>query len=149
VRALGDYDGDDLASVLPTLRRRLPRLARDLRFEDAARLRDRIGALEEVASRIAELERLRTEELCVLAPAREPAFWRAFFVSQGRVVRRTIPKGIAGRLEIEAGLAVAASAELSIEPEDAADLLVVASVLRRPPAELRVVRLRIAEILAA
>jgi hypothetical protein len=45
--------------VLPTLRRRLPRLARDSRFEDAARLRDRIAALEAVASRVAELERLR------------------------------------------------------------------------------------------
>jgi DNA polymerase III epsilon subunit family exonuclease len=148
-RALGDFEGDDLACVLPTLRHRLPRLARELRFEDAARLRDRITALEEVASRVADLERLRGEDLCVLAPAREPAFWRAFFVSRGRVVRRTVPRGPAGRLEIEAGLAAAANAEVSLASEDASELLVVASVLRRPPPELRVVGLRTSEILAA
>jgi DNA polymerase III epsilon subunit family exonuclease len=149
VRALGNFEGDDLASALPELRTRLPRLARELRFEDAARLRDRIAALEDVASRIGELERLRQEELCVLAPAREPAFWRAYFVSRGRVVRRTVPRGAAGRLEIEAGLAAAATAEISLAPEDAAELLVIAGVLRRPPPELRVVSLQVADILAA
>ena len=148
-RALGDFDGDDISSVLPALRARLPRLARDLRFEDAARLRDRVAALDEVAARVAELDRLRAQELCVLAPAREPAFWRAFFVARGRVTARSVPRGAAGRLEIEAGLAAAANGELSLAPEDAADLLVVAGFLRRPPPELRIVGLRAAEILAA
>ena len=147
-RALGDFDGDDLGTVIPALRARLPRLARALRFEDAARLRDRIGALEEVAARVAELDVLRSEEVCILAPAREPAFWRAFLVAGGRVTARTIPRGAAGRLEIEAGLA-ASAAEPSLAPEDAADLLVVAGYLRRPPPELRVVGLRAAEIAAA
>jgi DNA polymerase III epsilon subunit family exonuclease len=148
-RALGDFDGDDLAAALPALRARLPRLARALRFEDAARLRDRIGALEEVAARVGELDRLRSEEVCLLAPAREPAFWRAFFVVGGRVTARTIPRGAAGRLEIDAGLAASARGELSLAPEDAADLLVVAGYLRKPPPELRVVGLRAAEIAAA
>ena len=148
-RALGDFGGEDLASALQPLRARLPRLARALRFEDAARLRDRIGALEEVAERVAELERLRSEELCVLAPAREPAFRRAFFVAGGRVTARTIPHGPAGRLEIEVGLAAAAAAETSLAAEDAADLLVVAGYLRKPPPELRVVGLGVAEIAAA
>ena len=148
-RALGDFDGDDLSSVLPALRAKLPRLARDLRFEDAARLRDRVAALDEVAARVDELDRLRAQELCVLAPAREPAFWRAFFVARGRVTARSVPRGAAGRLEIEAGLAAAANGELSLAPEDAADLLVVAGFLRRPPPELRIVGLRAAEILAA
>jgi DNA polymerase III epsilon subunit family exonuclease len=148
-RALGDFQGDDVAPLLPELRRRLPRLARALRFEDAARLRDRIAALEEVASRVAELERLRQEELCVLAPTREPAFWRAYFVARGRVVRRTVPRGAAGRLEIEAGLAAAATAGTSFTPEDAAELLVIASVLRRPPPEIRVVGMQVDAILAA
>jgi DNA polymerase III subunit epsilon len=147
-RALGDFDGDDLGTVIPALRARLPRLARALRFEDAARLRDRIGALEEVAARVAELDLLRSEEVCILAPAREPAFWRAFLVAGGRVTARTIPRGAAGRLEIEAGLA-ASAAEPSLAPEDAADLLLVAGYLRRPPPELRVVGLRAAEIAAA
>ena len=148
-RALEDFDSDDLASALPGLRARLPRLARALRFEDAARLRDRIAALDEVAARVAELDRLRSEEVCVLAPAREPAFWRAFFVSGGRVTARPIPRGAAGRLEIEAGLAASAGLEPSHAPEDAADLLVVAGYLRKPPPELRVVGLRAAEIAAA
>ena len=148
-RALGDFDGDDISSVLPGLRAKLPRLARDLRFEDAARLRDRVAALDEVAERVDELDRLRTQELCVLAPAREQAFWRAFFVAQGRVTARSVPRGAAGRLEIEAGLAAAANGDLSLAPEDAADLLVVAGFLRRPPPELRIVGLHAAEILAA
>jgi DNA polymerase III epsilon subunit family exonuclease len=148
-RALGDFDGEDLGAALPALRANLPRLARALRFEDAARLRDRIGALEEVAARVVELERLRTEELCVLAPAREPAFRRAFFVAGGRVTARTIPRGVAGRVEIDAGLAASASAEPSLAAEDAADLFVVAGYLRKPPPELQVVALRAAEIAAA
>ena len=148
-RALDDYDGDDLGSALPALRARLPRLARALRFEDAARLRDRIAALEEVATRVGELDRLRAEELCILAPAREPAFWRAFFVAGGRVTARTIPRGAAGRLEIETGLAAASAQEPSVAADHATDLLVIAGYLRRPPPELRVVALRAAEIAAA
>jgi hypothetical protein len=46
-------------------------------------------------------------------------------------------------------LAAAATGEPSLTPEDAADLLVVASVLHRPPHELRVVRMRAVDILAA
>ncbi len=148
-RALGEHEGDDLAAALPPLRAKLGRLARDLRFEDAARLRDRVAALEEVAERVAELDRLRAEELCVLAPSREPAFWRAFIAARGRVSARAIPRGAAGRLELEAALAAASRGDLSFEPEDAADLLVVAGFLRRPPPELRVVSLDASEILAA
>jgi DNA polymerase-3 subunit epsilon len=148
-RALDDFDGDDLAVVLSPLRARLRRLARDLRYEDAAKARDRLAALEEVVARVAELDRLRSEELCVLAPAREPAFWRAFVVARGRVTARTIPRGLAGRLEVESALAAAAAAEPSLAYEDAADLLAVAAVLRRPPPEVRIVRLDRAEIQAA
>lgn len=148
-RALGDFEGDDLMSAVAPLRARLPRLARALRFEDAARLRDRIEALEDVAKRVAELDRLRAEETCILAPAREPGFWRAFVVAGGRVVARTFPRGPAGRLEIASGLAAATSTELSLSPDDAADLLVVASFLRKPPPELRIVQADLDEIQAA
>jgi len=148
-RALGDFEGDDLAAALVTLRAKLRRLARDLRFEDAARLRDRVAALEEVAARVGELDRLRSAELCVLAPAREPHYRRAFVVARGKVARRTIPRGLAGRLELESALAAASVGEPSLAPEDAGDLLVVATVLRKPPPEVRVVGLRLSEILAA
>jgi DNA polymerase III epsilon subunit family exonuclease len=148
-RALDDFAGDDLAAALPPLRAKLRRLARDLRFEDAARLRDRIAALEAAAARVEELSRLRAEEVCVLAPAREEGFRRAFVVAGGRVVTRTVPRGPAGRLEIQACLAAATASAPSLAPEDAADLLVVSGFLRRPPPELRVVPLRAGDILAA
>ncbi len=148
-RALGDFDGDDLRSALPPLRARLPRLASALRFEDAARLRDRIEALDDVSERVAELDRLRTLELCILAPAREPGFWRAFVVARGRVAQRCVPRGAAGRLEIEAALAEASHGDLSLAPEDAANLLVVATAMRKPSPEVRIVSLDVAEILAA
>jgi len=138
-RALGDFDGEDLEAALPPLRAKLRRLASELRFEDAARLRDRVRALEEVTGRIAELDRLRASRLCLLAPAREPGFQRAFLVVRGRVVERTVPAGPGGRIELDAGLAVASAAEVSFAPEDAAALVVVAGVLRRPPPEVRVV----------
>jgi DNA polymerase III epsilon subunit family exonuclease len=149
-RALEGFEGDDLADALPPLRAKLRRLARDLRFEDAARVRDRLTALEQVVERVGELERLRATTLCVLAPAREPGLRRAFFVAAGRIVAvRTLAQGAAGRLEVEAGLAEAARAEPSYAVEDADDLLVVAGFLRRPPPELRVVSLDAGEILAA
>jgi DNA polymerase III epsilon subunit family exonuclease len=148
-RALDGFAGDDLATVLPGLRVKLLRLARDLRFEDAARLRDRLAALQEVVDRIAELDRLRGANVCILAPAREPGFRRAFFVSRGRVSVRTLADGPAGRLEVEAGLAQAALAQPSLAPEDADRLLVVAGFLRRPGPELRIVALDRADILAA
>jgi len=153
-RALGDHEGDDPAAALPVLRARVRRLAADLRFEDAARLRDRVTALEQVAGSLAELERLRRLEICVLAPALEPGFLRAFFVAGGRVVdTRALLPGSAGRVEVEAGLAAARRGLPSLDrppgPEDTDELLLVGSFLRRPPPELRVVPLDAERILAA
>jgi DNA polymerase III epsilon subunit family exonuclease len=149
-RALDDVDGDDLADALPLLQARLRRLARDLRFEDAARLRDRVQALEDVVERIGELERLRAARLCVIAPARQPGLRRAFFVSGGRVAAvRTLAPGRAGALEARAGLAVATASPPSYAPEDADELLVVGGFLRRPGPELRIVSLDAGAILAA
>jgi len=149
VRALDGFEGEDLEAALPPLRAKLRRLARDLRFEDAARLRDRIEALAQVAARVAELERLRSSRLCLLAPAREPGYRRAFLVAGGRVGARTLAPGAAGRLEVAAGLAEADRHEISYAPEDAEELLVVSGFLRRPPPELQVVSLDAASILAA
>jgi hypothetical protein len=113
-------------------------------------VRDRLTALEEVVERIAELERLRASRLCLLAPALEPGLRRAFFVAGGRVaVARTLSPGVAGRLEVDAGLAEAALSEPSFAPEDADELLVVSGFVRRPGPELRIVSLDAAEILAA
>ncbi|RDI76030.1 dnaq: exonuclease, DNA polymerase III, epsilon subunit family [Gaiella occulta] len=149
-RALAGFAGDDLGAALPPLRARLLRLAREQRYEDAARLRDRIDALEQVACAVAELERLRGLRICILAPAREPGLVRAFFVAAGRVVdSRALPPGGGAALEIAAGLAAADAAVPSLAPEDADELLLVAATLRRRPPELRVVPLDAASIRSA
>jgi DNA polymerase III epsilon subunit family exonuclease len=148
-RALEGFEGDDPASAAPALRAKLRRLARDLRFEDAARVRDRLKALDDVVARIAELQRMREARVCLLAPALQPGFRRAFFVSGGKVAAvRTLPSG-AGRLEVGSGIAEASLVAPSFAPEDADELLLVAGFMRRPGPELRVVPLDPAEILAA
>jgi DNA polymerase III epsilon subunit family exonuclease len=149
-RALEGLDVDHPAAAVPPLRTKLRRLARDLRFEDAARVRDRLAALEAVVARLAELDRMRSARLCLLAPALEPGFRRAFFVTGGSVAAvRTLPAGSTRRMEVEAGIAEAARHGASFEPEHADELLVVAGFLRRPGPELRIVSLDAAEILAA
>lgn len=146
-QALAGFEGDELAAALPPLRAKLRRLARDLRFEDAARLRDRVAALEEVVERLAEVERLRALRVCLLVPAAEEGFRRAFFVSGGRIAaERTLLPGAAGRAELAAGLAAAAGSEPSATPEDLDELLLVGSSLRAPPPELQVIPL---DLLAA
>jgi DNA polymerase-3 subunit epsilon len=136
-RALEVADLNRPRSALPRLRRKLASLADAQRYEDAARLRDRLAAVDAVAAELDRLRRLRESELCIVAPAAEPGFRRAFFVASGRVAAvRTLPA--AGRLELDAGLAEARRAEPSLAPEDADELLVVAQFLRRPPPELRV-----------
>ena len=149
-RALDGHEHDDPARALPALRERLRRLARDQRFEDAARLRDRIQAVETVVERLAELQRLRALRTCLLVPAREPGFVRAVVVAHGRVaVTRTVPLGGGAVPEVDAALAEAAGAAAPESPTEDAALGVVASFLRRPPPELRVLPLERGAILAA
>jgi DNA polymerase III subunit epsilon len=148
-RGLGGWEGEP-AAALPSVRARMRRIARQQRFEDAARLRDRIDALERVVRDLAELDRLRALEVCLVVPAAEDGFVRAYFVRGGRVAAtRVLPRGAAGRLEAKAGLAVAGRSEPSLAPDDAEELLLLASFLRRPPPELRVVPLQAERILAA
>jgi DNA polymerase III epsilon subunit family exonuclease len=149
-QALDGFEGSTPAGALPGLRERMRRLARDQRFEDAARLRERVRALEEVVGACTELARLRALRVCLLVPALEPGFQRAVFVAAGRVAAvRSLPAGSGRALEVEAGLAAAASASVSLAPDDADELLLVASFLRRPPPELRIVDLAAASIMAA
>ena len=139
-RALDGWEGEP-AAALPQLRAKLRRMAADLGLVDAARLRDRIAALEQAVAALEELTRLRALELCLLVPAAETGFRRAFFLAGGRVAAvRSLPDG-AGALELDAGLAAAARAEASLLPADADELLLVGGFLRRPPPELAVVPL--------
>jgi len=103
--------------------------------------------------------RLGALERCVLVPALEPGFVRAYFVAHGRIAsERTLPPGGGAALEVEAGLAAARRAET---PSNTVllgvleELLLLGTFLRRPPPELRRVPLereailRAAEALAA
>jgi DNA polymerase III subunit epsilon len=138
-------------AAVARLRRRLRAHSESRRFEDAARLRDRLTALESVLRSLHRLERLRTARMCLLVPALEPEFVRAYFVAGGRVAAvRPLPAGGGAMLEAQAGLAAAVSAGAapSLEPEDADALLLLDTFLRRPPPELVVTSLELASILA-
>jgi DNA polymerase III epsilon subunit family exonuclease len=137
---------------LPRLRSRLADLSACLRYEEAARLRDRIAALEAVVQQLSRLRQLRAERRCLLAPATDRGWRRAFFVAGGRVCAvRTLPPGGGARLEVELGVASSRAVLAegpSYAPEDADDLLVVEEFLRRPPPELHVLPLDAAVICA-
>jgi DNA polymerase III epsilon subunit family exonuclease len=138
------------ALALPRLRTRLRDLSDCRRFEDAARLRDRIAALEQVVRHLDRLARLQQMRSCILVPAAEPDFVRAIFVAGGRVAAvRTLPRGDGARLEVEAGLAAAnePTTTAQVEPEEMDALLLVGTFLRRPPPELRVAPLEAQQIL--
>jgi DNA polymerase III subunit epsilon len=152
-RALRPDELDRLAegAAQRRLRARIRELADERRFEDAARLRDRLAALEAVTRAVGRTDRLRTAGLCLLVPALEPGFVRAHFVAGGRIAAvRPLAPGGGALLEAQAGLAAAAraGASMSLEPEDADELLLVDSFLRRPPPELVVTPLELAAIAA-
>jgi DNA polymerase III epsilon subunit family exonuclease len=139
-RALQSVEWETIEDAVPKLQAKLKRLARELRFEDAARLRDRIAALEDVARELARMDRLRALAVCVVVPGEAEGTHRAFFVAKGQVVCARPYHGPHG-LEWQAGLAAVARAEPTLAPEAADELLAVASFLRRPPPELEVLPL--------
>jgi DNA polymerase III epsilon subunit family exonuclease len=139
-RALQSVDWETLDDALPKLRAKLKQLAHDLRFEDAARLRDRIEALEDVVREVRRIERLRAMTVCVVVPGADEGTRRGFFVAKGQVVCVRPFHGAHG-LEWQAGLAAVARADATLAPEAADELLAVASFLRRPPPELEVIPL--------
>jgi hypothetical protein len=157
-RALAGATPEELAGLatgapVPRVRARLARLAEAQRYEDAARMRDRLQALEAVVSGLASLERLRRAELCLLAPALEPGFRRAYAIAGGAVAAsRRLP--LHGGAIVEAAALVAEAqaarrAGVTHTPEAADELLLVSSFLRRPPPELDVCELDPARISAA
>ncbi len=141
-RALHADELERPSLALPRVRRRLAELADVRRYEDAARLRDRLQALEQVCRELERLTRLRAVERCVVAPAAEPGHARAFFIAGGRVAaERTLPPGGGAHLEIEAGLAAARHALVSDTAFDLDELFLVGTFLRKPPAEMQIVPL--------
>jgi hypothetical protein len=139
-RALQGVEWETLDDAVPKVRAKLKRLAHALRFEDAARLRDRLQALEDVAREVQRMQRLRGLEVCVVAPGEHEHSRRAFWIAKGQVVDVRPFAGRSG-LEWQAGLAAVARAEPTLAPEAADDLLTVAAFIRRPPPELEVIAL--------
>ncbi len=133
-RALQGVEWETLDDALPKLRDKLKRLSRDLRFEDAARLRDRIEALEDAVREVRRMDLLRQMEVVLVAAD------RAIWVAKGQVVCIR-PWGGTSGLEWQAGLAAVARAEPTLAPEAADDLRTLATFIRSPPPELRVIRL--------
>jgi hypothetical protein len=75
---------------------------------------------------------------------------RAVFVAGGAVSRRTLPRGGGAVHEIEAGLAeVRRATDADVDAAAVDELLLVASFLRRPAPELRVVALERDAVMAA
>jgi DNA polymerase III subunit epsilon len=155
-RALASSTPEELDALLqggplPRLRARLARLAEELRYEEAARLRDRLEALEHVLDRLRRLEALRRLERCLIAPASEPGWLKAFFVCGGGVCAvRSLPPGPGASIEIAAGLALCRAAreraEETLTAEQAEDLLLLDGFVRRPPPELTVLPLDAGQI---
>jgi DNA polymerase-3 subunit epsilon len=148
VRALAGAMPDELEQLLeggplPRLRKRLANLAESLRYEEAARLRDRLEALENVIDRLRRLEDLRAVDACVLAPALIPGWRKAFFIGGGNLCAvRQVPPGPGARLELDAGLTIVRHTPRDREPLTSAkaeDMVLLATFLRRPPPELTVI----------
>jgi DNA polymerase-3 subunit epsilon len=148
-RALHADELERPSLALPRVRRRLAELADVRRYEDAARLRDRLQALEQVCRELERLARLRALERCIVAPGAEPGHARAFFIAGGRVAaERALPPGGGAHLEIEAGLAAARRALVSDTQGDLDELHLVGTFLRKPGPELAIVPLEKDAILA-
>lgn len=147
-RALAGSSEEELelllsGGALPRLRTSLRDLSESLRYEEAAKLRDRIKGLEEVVRDLRTLARLRSLGACLVVPAEEPGVLRGVFVAGGRVACvRTLPAAETGAaLEVRAGLAIARAAQAdgtTFDAEAADELLLVGTFLRRPPPELSV-----------
>jgi DNA polymerase III epsilon subunit family exonuclease len=139
-RALRAEEVDEPVRALPRLRARLLDLSDCRRFEDAARLRDRIGAVEDVVRAVQRIEQARAMRCCVVVPSAEGGYARGIFVAKGRIAD---VRTLASRVEVDAGLA---ATELPGD-EDLDELLLISTFLRRPPPELRVAPLDAEEIL--
>jgi DNA polymerase III epsilon subunit family exonuclease len=149
-RALARATPEELEQLLadgplPRLRQHLAHLSENLRYEEAARLRDRLEALEHVLERLRRLEHLRELDVCVIAPALTPGWRQAFFVCAGVLCAvRPLPPGPGARLEINAGLTIARHTAREREPltgEEAENMLLLGSFVHRPPPELTVIPL--------
>ncbi len=81
------------ASQLDELKQKMLQLAESWRFEDAAKVKEQIEALEQVATRLRRLARMRRENNAVIAQAGLDAGTTALFLVRGGAVRRHVVIG--------------------------------------------------------
>src|SRR5579884_2348574 len=149
-RALLPTELDRPHTAVARVRAKIEELAEARHYEDAARVRDRLEALERICRELDRLARLRALQRCFVVPALEPTHARAIFVAGGRVAAvRTLPPGPGAHLEVEAGLAAARRAAAQAELGDLDELFLLGTFLRRPPPELAIVPLAKDPILRA
>jgi DNA polymerase-3 subunit epsilon len=104
-RAVSVLEGHD-GAFLAELARRRDALADELRFEEAAALRDRIRALEHVIAVHGRLRSVATRNLAIVAPSVDPAARELFCIRRGqlagqaRLTRQTRLGTIARALEM-------------------------------------------------
>jgi DNA polymerase-3 subunit epsilon len=149
-RALAGATPEELEQLLadgplPRLRGRLAHLSECLRYEEAARLRDRLQALERVLERLRRLEHASRLDACLIAPDLTPGWRKAFFVRSGVLCAvRPLPPGPGARLELNAGLAIARHIPRERKPltgGQAEDMVLLESFILRPSPELTVLPL--------
>ena len=138
---------------LPRLRQRLAQLAEDFRYEEAARLRDRIDALEQVVNRLRRLERAAHARALPDSPCARARLAEGVLRLRRRNLRRSL---IASRGGGEASDRRCAGA-LSVRPQERARVRsrpnrpktpAARRVRRRPPPELAVLPLQLGADLA-
>ena len=143
-QALAGHTATIPAAALEPLRGRVRRLAGDQRFEDAARARDRIAALEQVVGGPAGARpapgaprlRRRARAATGLRPGARAR--RRARVAAIRLLPRGPGVRVGGGGARRGGRARRTA---PAGPEDVDELRLVASFLRKPPPELRVVAL--------
>lgn len=131
------------------LRARRDALARDLRFEEAARLRDGEAAVRRAASTLRAIREARRRHGIILAPHLDDGLVSAFVVAYGVVVdRAAVARGEHGpfRPVLETlwravGAGPGAFGHVAVVPERHREALLVASTFRRPPDDVRVIAL--------
>ena len=87
-RAIAALEGRDDALVVELTERR-DALAEDLRFEDAAWLRDRIRGLEHVITVQRRLRSVATRNLAIVAPSVDPTARELFWIRRGQLAGQT------------------------------------------------------------
>ncbi|MGZ4430883.1 MAG: exonuclease domain-containing protein [Gaiellales bacterium] len=135
--------GDPQDSPLRALRARMCALRDQLRYEEAASVRDQLDALDATRRALDRLRRARRHRGVLLAADLDPRFVQAFACAGGRVVaRRRLPRAGDAALEIAPllrALAAAAADEDPLEPGEADAAGVLAAAFVRPGRVLRAV----------